>query len=109
MKTRTAAREQLPVPNPAVDIPSLPGRKIVLTGALPGLTREQAKEMIEAAGGKVQTNVGKDTDLLVCGGVPTSALAEGQTLTAKQKKVVEYGVEMMTGDDFLAILLDAQP
>lgn len=105
MKTRTAAREQLPVPNPAVDIPSLPGRNIVLTGALPGLTREQAKEMIEAAGGKVQTNVGKDTDLLVCGGV----LAEGQTLTAKQKKVVEYGVEMMTGDDFLAILLDAQP
>src|SRR5690606_10749491 len=43
------------------------GKTFVLTGTLPTLSREQAKELIEEAGGKVSGSVSKKTDYVVAG------------------------------------------
>ena len=45
----------------------LAGKTFVLTGTLPTLTRDQAKDMIEAAGGKVAGSVSKKTHWVVAG------------------------------------------
>ena len=58
----------------------LAGRTLVLTGALPTLTREQASERILAAGGKVTSAVSKKTDYLVAGESPGSKLEKAQRL-----------------------------
>jgi len=52
----------------------------VLTGTLPTLTRETAKEMIEAAGGKVSGSVSKKTSYVVAGEDAGSKLDKAQTL-----------------------------
>jgi len=58
----------------------LEGRTFVLTGTLPNLTREQATELIVAAGGKVTGSVSKKTDYVVAGEEPGSKLTKAQTL-----------------------------
>ncbi|PKO63481.1 MAG: DNA ligase, partial [Betaproteobacteria bacterium HGW-Betaproteobacteria-17] len=58
----------------------LAGKTLVLTGALPTLTREAAKEMIEAAGGKVAGSVSKKTDYVVAGLDAGSKLTKAQAL-----------------------------
>jgi len=58
----------------------LAGRTLVLTGTLPTLTRDAAKEMIEAAGGKVAGSVSKKTDYVVAGEEAGSKLAKAQEL-----------------------------
>jgi len=45
----------------------LAGKTLVLTGTLPSLTRDEAKALIEAAGGKVTGSVSKRTDFVVAG------------------------------------------
>jgi DNA ligase (NAD+) len=58
----------------------LAGKTLVLTGTLPDLTREQATEMIMAAGGKVTGSVSKKTDYLVAGESAGSKLAKAEQL-----------------------------
>jgi DNA ligase (NAD+) len=52
----------------------------VLTGALTTLTREEAKESIEARGGKVVSSISKNTDFVVVGVDPGSKLEKAKTL-----------------------------
>lgn len=56
------------------------GLKIVLTGTLPTLSRPQATELIENAGGKVTSSVSKATDLLVAGDEAGSKLDKAREL-----------------------------
>jgi DNA ligase (NAD+) len=56
------------------------GRTVVLTGTLPTLGREEAKALIEAAGGKVSGSVSKKTDLVVAGADAGSKLAKAEEL-----------------------------
>jgi DNA ligase (NAD+) len=55
-------------------------KTFVLTGTLPNLTREQATEMIVAAGGRVTGSVSKKTDYLVAGDSAGSKLAQAEKL-----------------------------
>ena len=59
---------------------SLSGRIFVLTGTLPSLSREDAKAMIEARGGKVSGSVSKKTDYVVAGAEAGSKLARAEEL-----------------------------
>jgi DNA ligase (NAD+) len=56
------------------------GLKVVLTGTLPTLSRPQATELIESAGGKVTSSVSKATDLLVAGDEAGSKLDKAREL-----------------------------
>jgi DNA ligase (NAD+) len=58
----------------------LAGKTLVLTGTLPTLTRDAAKEKIEAAGGKVAGSVSKKTDYVVAGEDAGSKLVKAQEL-----------------------------
>ncbi|HWP18905.1 MAG TPA: NAD-dependent DNA ligase LigA [Burkholderiaceae bacterium] len=58
----------------------LAGLTFVLTGTLPTLTREDAKALIEAAGGKVAGSVSKKTSYVVAGEEAGSKLAKAQEL-----------------------------
>jgi DNA ligase (NAD+) len=58
----------------------LDGLTFVLTGTFPTLKREEAKERIEAAGGKVVGSVSSKTSYLVAGEDPGSKLTKAQDL-----------------------------
>ena len=72
----------------------LAGKTLVLTGSLPTLTRDAAKEKIEAAGGKVAGSVSKKTDYVVAGEEAGSKLAKAQ----------ELGVTILDEAGLLALL-----
>lgn len=72
----------------------LAGKTFVLTGTLPTLKREEAKEMIEAAGGKVSGSVSKKTHFVVAGE------AAGSKLT----KAGDLGIPVLTEQQLLALL-----
>ena len=56
------------------------GKIVVLTGTLASMTRDEAKERIEAAGGKVTGSVSRKTDFVVAGADAGSKLDRAQEL-----------------------------
>ena len=73
---------------------AIAGKTFVLTGTLPTMTREAAKELIEARGGKVAGSVSKKTDYVVAGAEAGSKLDKAQQL----------GVTILDETQFLEIL-----
>jgi DNA ligase (NAD+) len=78
----------------AAGIAGVTGKTFVLTGTLPTLTRDAAKEMIEAAGGKVTGSVSKKTNYVVAG---TEA-------GSKLDKANELGIAVLDEAGLLALL-----
>jgi len=72
----------------------LAGKTFVLTGTLPTLTRDDAKDRIEAAGGKVSGSVSKKTHFVVAGAEAGSKLDKAQ----------ELGVSVIDEAGLLALL-----
>lgn len=73
---------------------NLLGKTLVLTGTLPTMSRDTAKELIEAAGGKVSGSVSKKTDFVVAGVEAGSKLDKAQ----------ELGVAILDEAGLLALL-----
>lgn len=73
----------------------LAGKVFVLTGTLPTLSREAARAMIEAAGGKVSGSVSKKTDYVVA----------GHEAGSKLDKAGALGVKILDEEQFLHMLL----
>ncbi|MGV1086712.1 MAG: NAD-dependent DNA ligase LigA [Mycobacterium sp.] len=79
--------------------PTLAGLTIVVTGSLPGFSRDEAKEAIITRGGKAAGSVSKKTSFVVAGDAPGS----------KYDKAVELGVPILDEDGFRALLADGPP
>jgi DNA ligase (NAD+) len=81
-------------PSPAAQLP-LVGKTFVLTGTLPTLSREQAKEMLEAAGARVAGSVSKKTDYVVAGVEAGSKLDKARELDVAV--IDEAGLQALLG------------
>lgn len=73
---------------------TLEGLSIVVTGSLPGFSRDEAKEAILARGGKAAGSVSKKTAYVVAGDAPGS----------KYDKAIELGVPVLDEDGFRRLL-----
>ncbi len=70
------------------------GKVFVITGTLQSLTRSQAKQAVEYAGGRVTSAVSRNTDFVVVGESPGSKLAKAESL----------GVAVLNEDQFRQLL-----
>jgi DNA ligase (NAD+) len=73
---------------------TLAGTKVVFTGALRRLQRDEAKKLVEDRGGRVTSSVSKSTGFVVL----------GEDAGSKAEKARELGVKTMTEEEFLALL-----
>lgn len=74
----------------------LAGKTFVLTGTLPNMTRDEARDRILAAGGKVTGSVSKKTDFVVFGHEAGSKLTKAQNLGIKT--IEEADLEKLLAD-----------
>jgi DNA ligase (NAD+) len=75
----------------------LAGKKFVFTGTLAGMTRGEAKALVEGAGGRVAGSVSSETSFVVAGQDAGSKLARARKL----------GVTVLGEEEFLDLLMDA--
>lgn len=73
---------------------TLAGKTFVITGTLEGMSRNEAKELIQRAGGKVSGSVSKKTDYLVAGSDPGSKLDNAN----------KFGVKVIGEKELLALI-----
>jgi DNA ligase (NAD+) len=69
----------------------LAGKTLVVTGTIPGMTRQEAEELVRRLGGKVSSSVSKSTFAVVVGDSPGSKL----------DKARELGIRIIDAEEFL--------
>ena len=80
--------------NPAEQNLQIAGKTFVITGTLPTLKRDEAKDLIQKAGGKVTNSVSAKTDYVVVGEDAGSKLEKAQSL----------GIELLSEAELLELL-----
>lgn len=70
------------------------GKTFVLTGTLDSITRDDAKEKIEALGGNCSGSVSKKTNVVIA----------GHDAGSKLTKANELGIEIWNEEEFLQVL-----
>ena len=73
----------------------LEGRTVVVTGAVPGYTRDEAEAAVEAAGGKATGSVSKKTYCVVVGEAPGAS---------KLTKAEALGIPLVGAEHFARLL-----
>lgn len=79
--------------NPSEPLP-LAGQTVVLTGTLDSMSREEAKEKLEALGAKVSQSVSKKTSFVVV----------GRDAGSKLKKALDLGIRIVNEKEFLNLV-----
>ena len=82
-----------PPPQKTEDLP-LAGEVFVFTGALPGMTRDEAKTIVERLGAQTANQVSRKTTCVVAGEKAGSKLAKAKAL----------GIKILTPEAFLSII-----
>ena len=72
----------------------LEGKVFVLTGTLPGMTREQARELIQSYGGKVSGSVSRKTSYVLA----------GKEAGSKLNKARELNIPVISEEDLMNML-----
>jgi len=72
----------------------LSGMTVVVTGTMPGFTRDGAEEAVRQAGGKVSSSVSAKTDIVFV----------GEGAGSKQAKAEELGIRIVPAEEFAATL-----
>ena len=72
----------------------LSGMTVVVTGTMPGFTRDGAEEAVRQAGGKVSSSVSKKTDIVFV----------GEGAGSKEAKALELGIRIVPAAEFAATL-----
>ncbi len=75
----------------------LKGKVFVLTGTLPTMTRDEAKEALEQLGAKVTGSVSKKTDFVVA----------GEAAGSKLKKALTLGIEVLSEEGLIKLMSEA--
>ena len=73
---------------------TLEGAKVVFTGTLAELQRDEAKKLVEERGGRITSSVSKNTSFVVVGVNPGS----------KAEKAKELGVKVLSEGEFLELI-----
>tara|TARA_B100001063_G_scaffold93513_1_gene87106 strand:- start:3188 stop:5287 length:2100 start_codon:yes stop_codon:yes gene_type:complete len=92
LATSEQERQDLASRNSTIGV--LSGQTVVLTGTLPSMSRTQAKELIEAAGGKVSGSVSKKTSFVLA----------GDEAGSKLEKATKLGVSVIDEAGLIALL-----
>jgi DNA ligase (NAD+) len=83
----------------AANVGGFAGKTFVLTGTLPGITRDAAEAAVVARGGKVSGSVSKKTAYVVAGDEPGSKLDKAKAL----------GIAVLDAEQFARLLESTQP
>lgn len=74
-------------PEDLADLP-LADKKVVVTGSIENYNRDEIEEAIRKLGGKAQSSVSKQTDLVLA----------GEKAGSKRQKAIDLGIELIEGD-----------
>jgi DNA ligase (NAD+) len=78
---------------------TLAGLTVVVTGAIPGHTRESAEEAVRACGGKPTSSVSKSTSVVVAGAGAGS----------KAQKALDLGIPLVDAENFATLCAEGLP